>query len=338
MWFIGIVITIFLILLGIAKIILNFIFGNRCDGNPNLKYFTVEDFDGLEAKKFEFKSNKKQVIRGNIYTNKDIKKYNGLLIFVHGMGGGHLSYTTEINTFARAGYIVMSYDNTGTCASEGKNLNGFYQSVIDLNNAMKFVKENVKLNKYKISLVGHSWGGYTVCQILKYKHNIKSVVSISGPNDSSKLVCDLLTNETKINFNFLKPFIKLVNLLTFGIKGIENTVDILKDTEIPVLLLHGEMDKTLPIKNSLVFNKEILSKKDNIETIIYKDKFHNVYQTKESEQYLNNIFEKIAELNKKYKGKELEKHIKPIYESIDYKKITEEDEDVMNIILEFLNK
>lgn len=337
MWIIYTLIIIFLILLAISKLILNLAFGKRCEGNPKLKYFTADEFEGLEAKPIEFKSNKRQLLRGNIYTHKDIKEYKGLIIFVHGMGGGHLSYTTEINTFAKAGFIVMAYDNTGTCSSEGKSLKGFFQSVIDLNFALKFVEGNKDLNKYSIGLVGHSWGAYTVCQVLQFKPNIKAVVAFSGPNDSAKLICDFMKNETKMNFTFLKPFITIVNFLTFGIKGVKNTVNVLKETKIPVLLLHGELDKTAPLENSPISNKEIKSN-NNIKTIVYEGRLHNVYQTKESEEYLNKTFGDISELTKRYKGNPPQNEINKIYDSIDYKKITEEDEEVIHTIISFLNE
>lgn len=335
MWILYVVIILFLILLIFAKLILNLIFGKRCEGNSNLKYLTADDFKELNAKKIEFKSNKGQVLRGNLYMNSNIDKFKGLIIFVHGMGAGHLSYTTQINTFAKNGFLVLSYDNTGTCTSDGKKLNGFFQSVIDLDYALKFVKENEELNKYNISLVGHSWGAYTVCQVLQFNHNIKSVVAFSGPNNSSTLICDLMGNG-KINFRFLKPFFDLVNILTFGLKSVINTTKILKNTDVPVLLLHGELDTTCSIKNSLVSNTEMFN--DNIKVILFKDKFHNVYQTNKSEGYLNEIFGKINELNKKYKGEELKEKISPLYESIDYEKITEEDENVMNTVIGFLNR
>ena len=330
-----IVIFVILILLLLSKLILNLVFGKRCEGNPKLKYFTADDFEGLEANPIEFKSNKGQILRGNIYTSKDIKENIGLLIFAHGMGGGHLSYTTEINTFAKAGFIVMAYDNTGTCASEGKSLKGFFQSVIDLQYALKFVKSNNELSKYSIGLVGHSWGAYTVCQVLQFKPNVKAVVAMSGPNNFAKLICDTMKNETKINFSFLKPFIAIVNFVTFGIKGIKNTANVLKDTEIPVLLLHGDLDKTAPLDNSPISNTKV-QEKYNIKTIVYEGRFHNVYQTKESEEYLNETFGAISELAKKYEGEELEKESNKTYNNIDYKKITEEDKGVMNTIIKFL--
>ncbi len=332
-----IVIFIILILILLSKLILNSTFGKRCEGNPKLKYFIANDFEGLNAKPIEFKSNKGQILRGNIYTNKDIKEYKALIIFVHGMGGGHLSYTTEINTFAKAGFIVMAYDNTGTCSSEGKKLKGFYQAVIDLNCALKFVEEDSDLNKYPIELVGHSWGAYTVCQVLQYKHNIKAVVAMAAPNNISKLICDNAKKETNINFSFLSPFITIVNFLTFGKKGIKDTAQILKNTTVPVLLLHGELDLPVPLKDSPILSKKIMGK-ENIKSIVYKDGYHNIYQTKESAEYLNSFFEKLIKLNKEYKGKPPEDKLNEIYNNADYKKMTEEDEQVMKTIIKFLEE
>lgn len=339
MFILYVIVILFLILLLISKLILNMVFGKRCEGNPKLKYFTADDFEGLEIlRPIEFKSNKGQTLRGNIYTYKGIKEYKGLIIFVHGMGGGHLSYTTEINTFAKAGFIVVGYDNTGTCSSEGKNLKGLFQSVIDLNYALEYVEKDKELNKYPIELVGHSWGAYTVCQVLQFKHNIKAVVAMSGFNKSSKLICDAIKNETKINFNFLKPFINIVNLFTFGKKGLKNTTSVLRNTEVPVLLLHGESDVSVSFANSPISNKEISSQKSNIKTVVYEGRFHNIYQTKESEEYLNNTFRKLTELSRKYKGKIPEEESDKIYNNIDYKKMTEEDKEVMDMIIKFLEE
>lgn len=333
-----IVIFIILLMLLLSKLVLNIAFGKRCEGNHKLKCFTADDFENLSSKPIEVKSNKGQILRGNIYTDKSMKEYKGLIVFVHGMGGGHLSYTTEINTLAKAGFIVIGYDNTGTCSSEGKNLKGFFQSVIDIDYVLNFIEKDEELSKYSTELVGHSWGAYTVCQSLQFNHNIKAVVAMSGFNSSAKVVCDTMKNETNINFSFLKPFVTIINFLTFGKKATKNTINILKDTKVPVLLLHGDADTSVYIENSLVINKEISENNSNIRQIIYKGRFHNIYQTKESENYLNTTFGGLSELNKKYKGKPPEEEINKIYDSIDYKRMTEEDEEVMNMIISFLEE
>ena len=320
----------------LVKLILYTVFGKRCEGNPNLKYFTADDFEELESKKMEFKSNKGQILRGFIYTNKNIKEYKGIVVFVHGMGAGHLSYTTEINTLAKAGFMVISYDNTGTCTSEGKNLKGFFQSVIDLKYALRYINEDENLNKYKIVLIGHSWGAYAVCQELQYDPKVKAVVAMSGFNNSSQIICDSIKDMTKKNFIFLKPFITILNFITFGKASIQNTVDILKKTEIPVLILQGDSDTSVVMSNSLV--SKDLDGNDNIKTIIYKDKNHNVYQTLESEKYVTDTFSEIRNIGKKYKGKIPKEECERLYGNIDYKKITEEDKEVMDTIIKFLEE
>ena len=334
-----IVTFVILLIFLLTKLVLNMAFGKRCEGNSKLKYYIANDFEELRiARPIEIKSNKGQTLRGNIYINKNTKEYKGLIVFVHGMGGGHLSYTTEINTLAKAGFIVIGYDNTGTCSSEGKKLKGFFQSVIDLDYVLNFIEKDKELNKYSIELVGHSWGAYTVCQSLQFNHSVKAVVAMSGFNSSAKVVCDTMKNETKINFSFLKPFITTINFLTFGKKAIKNTIDILKNTKVPVLLLHGDLDTSVYIENSLVSNKEISKNNSNIKQIIYEGRFHNIYQTKESEEYLNITFGGLSELNKKYKGRPPEEEINKIYDSIDYKRMTEEDKEVMNMIVKFLEE
>jgi len=336
MWVLYVILGLIILLFLFANLLLNFLFGKRCEGNPNLKYFTADDFEELEAKKIEFKSNKGQLLRGNIYTNKNEKNYKGLVIFVHGMGAGHLSYTTEINTIAKAGYKVLSYDNTGCCASEGKSMNGFYQSVLDLKSCLDFVKTNEELNKYNINLVGHSWGAYTVCQILKYGYDIKTVTGLSGPDT----VEGLLTSSMGFLGKILKPFVVFSNFLKFGKKGIESTIEVLKNIEnTNILLFHGKADKTCTIENSIVYKSEDnFAINENIVAVEFEEKSHNIYQTLESEKYLNEVFGKIAEYKKKYKGKELEEKSREIYDNIDYKKITEEDFDVMKSIIDFLDE
>lgn len=328
--------AIILILFIVTKLVLNQVFGKRCEGNPNLKYLTADDFEELNSKKVEFKSNKDQILRGFIYTNKNIKEYKGIIVFVHGMGAGHLSYTTEINTLAKAGFMVIGYDNTGTCTSEGKNLKGFFQSVIDLKYALKYINEDEILNKYKVALIGHSWGAYTVCQELQYSPNVKAVVAMSGFNNSSQIICDSMKDMTKKNFIFLKPFISAWNVMTFGKDSIKNTVDILKKTETSVLVLQGDSDTSVMLSNSLVSKK--LEEKANIKTILYKEKNHNVYQTLESEKYVTDTFAEIRNIGKKYKGKIPKEECEKLYGAIDYKKITEEDKEVIDTIIKFLEE
>ena len=89
--------AVLLILLLLALLCYNVAFGKRYDKSPLLKYFTADDFS-LSAEAVEFKV-KKNTVRGFIYRKSDIKSNGRLIIFCHGMGAGHLAYTTENSVF-----------------------------------------------------------------------------------------------------------------------------------------------------------------------------------------------------------------------------------------------
>ena len=91
------------------------------------------------------------------------------------------------------------------------------------------------------------------------------------------------------------------------------------------------------MENSLVNDKK-LEEKSNIKRIIYEERYHNIYQTKQSEKYLNDTFGEIEELKKKYKGKIPQEECDKLYSNIDFKKMTEEDKAVMDIIINFIEE
>lgn len=84
-----------------AWAVLRAAFGNRQEGSPYLNYFTAADFENLAAEAVEFPNRRGETLRGNLYFESGRTDFRALLIFAHGMGGGHLSYTTELDFFAK---------------------------------------------------------------------------------------------------------------------------------------------------------------------------------------------------------------------------------------------
>lgn len=334
-WIIGILAVVFVLLFLFACLCMYVSFGKRCEGNPHLKYFTADDFDGLEAEPVEFMSDKGQILRGYIYTRNEISDPIGLVVFAHGMGGGHLSYTTEINTFAASGFKVLAYDNTGTMASDGEKLGSFYQSARDLQYALKFVQSNKKLSKYKIVLAGHSWGGYAVCQTVT-KENVSGAVVLSAPNSTAKVIGDGAKAMAGFSLSWLRPFLYLASIV-FGGWSARNTCAaiLMKTKDVPILLLQGDKDTSVVMKNSPVYYDKIRNK-ENITAIIYNGKAHNVYQTRQSEEYLAKRFSAINAAKIKYGKAEIPEDEKERLYAIDYKLITQEDPEVMKTITDFM--
>ena len=179
----------------------------RCEGDENLKYLKAKNFDNLNARPVDFKSDKGQTLNGFLYSNAKVETYKALVVFSHGMGAGHLAYTTEINYFAQKGYLVLAYDNTGTCTSEGNKIKGFAQGIVDLKFALEFVKSRDELKEMPIILVGHSWGAYSVCNVSAITDaEIKGIVAFSPFNSMNKLIRDIAKQQTKLNLSILSPF------------------------------------------------------------------------------------------------------------------------------------
>ncbi|MCH5190768.1 MAG: alpha/beta hydrolase [Oscillospiraceae bacterium] len=326
--------ALLLILLIFAAFILNTAgFGKRCEGNENLKYMQAEDFEHLQATEISFKSDKSQNIRGFLYSSTESNEYKALIIFSHGMGAGHLSYTTEINYFAQKGYLVLAYDNTGTCSSEGKKLYGFAQGIIDLKYALNFATENEKLNRLPILLMGHSWGAYSVCNVAVISKNcdIKGIAAFSPFNSQNRLISDFAKGKIGISLKILYPFFNIINYIHFGKIGLLKSCNSISANSIPTLVMHGERDATVNVCNSPVGMKDTLTN-SKAKTVSYENKYHNVYLANDAENYLNDVFGKINSLPA---GSD---EIKKLYSSIDYELITKEDPEVMNSVCEFFEK
>ena len=143
----------------------------------------LEDFDGLERTRYEFPSDKGQMLAGYLYSFGEGQ--HGIVIIAHGFGGGgHNSYMDVADYFARNGYLVFAYDATGNDESEGKGVGGLPQGVIDLDHAISFVEESGNFPELPIMLFGHSWGGYSVCSVLSLHPEVKAVIACSGFNSS----------------------------------------------------------------------------------------------------------------------------------------------------------
>ncbi len=300
----------------------------RCEGNKNLKYLEADDFDNLDAKPISFKSDKDQTLNGFIYKSTQVENLKGVIVFSHGMGAGHLAYTTEINYFAQKGYLIVAYDNTGSCLSEGKKLYGFAQGVIDLKYAINFVSSQDELNHLPLLLLGHSWGAYSVCNVsaLISDKNIRGIAAFSPFNSMNKLICDIAKAKTKINLSLLSPFFDLINLFRFGRAGILRSCSTINSNSTPTLIMHGGKDMQVSIQNSPVGRKNKISKNPNVKTVLYENKFHNVYLHIDAEQYLNDTFAKIGTLG------ENTPEAKELYKNIDYSLITKEDLKVMDSV------
>lgn len=299
-------------------------FGKRADKNPLLKYFTAEDFS-LTAKEVSIPAGK-NLLKGYIYGGASV---NGkLVIFVHGMGPGHIAYTTEIAYFCKQGYKVLAVDSTGCNFSEGKNIRGMYEGVKTAVAAIDFAKSHAELKNMPVCLVGHSWGGYSaLCASAERKVN--AVVALSAPVSPVKtLYCGAAPVISKPLAAMLTPFWRIINLFIFGKKGNLSAVKAAKKSRTPTLIIHGDKDNVVGMGNAAYYKKH----EDNVTLYLAKGKAHNPYNTAEAEAKLAELLSNLSKAGK------MTKEERAYFSAFDYKAATEEDAEVMRVMSDFLEK
>ncbi len=305
---------------------------NRCDDSGNVFYFSAEDFPGLEREPYAFSSSKGHTLQGYFYSYPDVK-VDRLIVFEHGMGGGHLSYMREIEKLCFAGYLVFAYDHTGCMESGGETTGGLAQSLCDLNDLLNTLKADENYRSFDISVIGHSWGGFSAMNISSLHPDVSHVVVMSGFVSVEKMVNSFFGG-------ILKPYRKCIMEIerksnpgfvsSDGVKALENTKG-------KVMLIYSDNDSLC--KKEVHFDelKSKLSDRENVTFILEKNKGHNPNFTENAVEYKDKFF---ACLTKKTKKKELEtkKEKDAFKKSFDWYRMTEQDEKVWKEIFKFLEQ
>ncbi len=305
-----------MIFLSIALYVNHSAFGHRYDKNPNLKYFTADEL-GLEADGVEIQLRKDIDLRGCLYRDSAVET-GDVVAFCHGLGPGHAAYMKEIAYLCRQGFEVLAIDNEGCGMSDGKKTKGHYSGIESAEAAVDWLTFNRPGRK--LFIVGHSMGGYAaLCVAVERK--VTGVVAMSAP--STPLVV-LNVAETrgmsKTLGKILKPFMVVANRIQIGRKGNLTCEKHADRIEAPVYIIQGDLDSTVPLEWS-AYNT---MNGDNVTKRLEVGKRHNPYNTVEGEEAL-------AEL-----GKLSRAHDKEALAAFDYDKATEEDEDVMASVANFL--
>lgn len=303
---------------------------NRADDNGCVVYFTAEDFDGLHCEEYLFPSSLGHTLAGAFYYYEGFDE-NRLIIFEHGMGSGHTGYMTEIERLCKEGYRVFSYDHTGCMKSGGESTNGFAQSLRDLDDAVKALKRDQRYNSLPISVIGHSWGGFSTLNISAIHPDIEKCVAMSGFIAVEQILKGFFKG-------ILSPFYK--KILALEKKSNPdyvryNAVDTLKNMKTEMLIIYSDDDKTVSAVNNFDILEKELSGKKNIKFLRLTGKNHNPNYTEDAVKYKDKFF---AEYQKALKKKALttEEQKKAFKEKYDWKRMTAQDEKVWAEILEFI--
>lgn len=238
----------------------NLIYGRRGDASISIKYLLPSDFPNLNVKKSYFLNNKKARLSVYEYTQKGTKPI-GLVLFIHGIGGGHFYSLSLINYLCERGLMVVAYDQYASGTSEGRKIDSMNQGAIDVKYAVKYIEENYDLPFY---VAGHSWGGYAASQALRYSKRISKCVNIAG-----------LNNEISMASKISRPLVAISGFLHYGKYALYSTYSAFKKTTAKVLYLQGKQDTTVDPKcNGFRYEKKFKNKK-NIKVVMLDNKGHS---------------------------------------------------------------
>ncbi len=314
----GVLFFICIILFCVAKVFHSGFFGRRFNPDPLVKFYTKEEF-GLQSENAEFKCGK-DTLRGAFYFLPGFNEEK-IVIFCHGMWSTHKSYMQDIGWLCKAGFKVFAFDYTGTDISDGKNIVGMANSLRCANAAVNFIKSQCPAKS--ICVVGHSWGAFAASNIGKYHADIKAVVAMAPVLSLRNSFSSLLHGASRV----LVPFMLLADFTCCGKFSFANAVKTQKKFTGKCMVIASVDDHMVNYeRNALALSKAVPA----VKLLTVENRMHNPNYTRQAVALLAEYSKKSQQL----KGEEL----KAYKQSVDFHKLGELDDAVMEKIADFLRQ
>lgn len=182
-------------------------------------------------------------------------------------------------------YNLLLFDFRYFGESEGKYSTGGVKESKDILAAIEFLK---KQKFTKIGAIGFSMGGAAI--LMSESKDLEAVVI-----DSTYATMNMILERLYAFFpGILKlPFVRLTEfygLLFFRINPTElSPLNSIKEIESPILLIHGEKDSQIPVKNAHLLYEN--SNKDTTELWIVSNADHGMSSALYPEEYRNKVIQ-----------------------------------------------
>ena len=163
-------------------------------------------------------------------------------------------------------------------------INERYDAIAWINFVIKHFGEDVE-----IYLGGVSMGAATVCLVsdMNLPSNVKGILADCG-YDNAKDIIKLFIKELKLPANILYPFVKLAAYIYGHFKLEESSpLKAVSHTNIPIIFIHGNIDKQVPFEMSeKLYNACSSSKKKLVK---FENAEHGVSFIIDKEKYINEV-------------------------------------------------
>jgi len=263
----------------------------KCNNGFSLKEMVSDGrkwLENREHKPFEIKTFDGLTLCGKIYVPDCEPK--SIAVFVHGFR----SYADRDRPYRKRDYLskgftVVEYDLRGCGKSDGKYVTYGILDRFDLRDIVLYI--NGLFPNLPIVLEGISMGGATVCMTagLDLPENVKLIVADCPVADPFKQI--LYTEKCDVGFSLsiTTEIVRLFGILfaKFDLKAVSAENEIRK-SKIPLYLIHGTADKTVPVSaGKSIFENCPSSKK----ILIVEDADHGLSYLMNTDEYENGLNE-----------------------------------------------
>lgn len=302
----------------------------RCDDEGLAVYFSHNDFEGLKCEEHCFRASAGHKLQGYLYSY-DNPTEGRIVVFDHGMGGGHRSYMKEIQKLCEHGFLVFAYDHTGCMCSGGDTPNGLAQSLCDLNDCISYIKSEARFNRLRISVMGHSWGGFSTLNICALHPDITHIVAMAGFVSVEQMIKSYFGGIMK---GYRKPIMQLESTSNEYFSKFD-AVTTLSNSDTKALLVYSDND-VMCKKVHYDILKAALADKPNVSFVLEHNKGHNPNYTEDASKYLMEYVQERSKLMGRKKLTTSEQ--KAVFRNrFDWHRMTAQDERVWQKIFEHLD-
>lgn len=207
------------------------------------------------------------ILHGFLYEAPDSR---GLVVISNGIGDGADSHLPEIMCFVDEGYDVISYDGTGTRASEGYGVRGISQPLIDLDCALDTIQTKEDLSGLPLFVYGHSAGGYAAAVSTASHPEIDGIVCLCAfDNPLEELLFRAKGYAGPVAYAGY-PFMAVSYMATFPDIYDLSASSSLSASKVPALIVAGDDDKVVPF-DANIYSKQALIDDDDAVFILVED-------------------------------------------------------------------
>ncbi len=242
----------------------------------------------------------------------EVEKPKASVIITHGIAehsGRYEEITKKLND---AGYSVVRYDVRGHGMSQGKRgaLRSYHQTIDDLH---QLVLEEKKNNPPKIFLIGHSMGGLIVNMYAVKYQDVDGIISSAAPSyfipdvlpfrfigyrwlgfltKKTNFADDQLSRIKSVEDDYIHDPLNLKkfhfslagNMFVGGVRYLNKHI---KSYQTPVLILHGEADKIVPV----AFSKRLMEliPLEDKKLITYPEAYHEIFNDIDREKTFTDV-------------------------------------------------